>query len=180
MWTPALGVLWKGRFIVFTICTGKEEINSQKNSISGISEKIGLEKRLYDDFVKVITGEIQGNKEDFIDVIDFDLLDCFRDEEKIIICGKDFRRMFFPEYKIFSSENGTLIRKKGICVTILTLLFVGMFAKFASMLFAIHDFRISASIYAILAVIIFLFFYNFKKSKEEMNEIYVLLMKVIE
>ncbi|MBQ1726126.1 MAG: hypothetical protein II039_01930 [Treponema sp.] len=171
----------KGRFIVFTICTGKEEINSQKNSISGISEKIGLEKRLSDDFDKVITGEMQGNKEDFIGVIDFDLLDCFREEEKIIICGKSFKRMFFPKCKIFLRENGTLICKKGICVSILTLLFfVGMFAKIASLLFAFHDFRISATIYAILAVMIFLFFYNFKKSKEEMNEIDMLLMKVIE
>ncbi|WP_156011639.1 hypothetical protein [Treponema sp. C6A8] len=170
----------KWRFIMFTICTGKQEINSQINSISGITEKISLEKRRSDDFDKVITGEMKGNKEDFINVIDFDLLDCFRDEEKIIICGKDFRRLFFPKYKIFSSENGTLICKKGICVTILTLFFFGMFAKFASLLFAIHDFHISVPIYAILAVVIFLFFYNFKKSKEEMNEIDMLLIKVIE
>ncbi len=165
---------------MFTICMGKEEIDSQKNSISGITEKIGLEKRLSNDFDKVITGEMQGNKEDFIGVIDFDLLDCFRKEEKIIICGKDFRRMFFPKYKILPRENGTLICKKGICVTIVALFFVALFAKIASLLFAIHEFRISAPIYLILAVIIFVFFYNFKKSKEEMDEIDMLLIKVIE
>ena len=89
---------------MFTICTGKQEINSQKNSISGITEKISLEKRRSDDFDKVITGEMKGNKEDFINVIDFDLLDCFRDEEKIIICGKDFRRLFFQNTKFFQTK----------------------------------------------------------------------------
>ena len=165
---------------MFTIYTGEEEIDSQKNSISGITEKIGLEKRRSDDLDKFIFGEIQGNEEDFIGVIDFDLLECFREEEKIIICGKDFRRMFFPKYKILLRGNETLICKKGICVTIVTLFFVGMFAKFASLLFTIHDFSISAPIYIVLAVMISVFFYNFKKSKEEMNEIDMLLKKVIE
>ncbi|MCR5080679.1 MAG: hypothetical protein K6B17_04990 [Treponema sp.] len=165
---------------MFTICTKKEEINSQKNSMSGIAEKIDMEKRLSDDFDKVITGEMPGNKDDFFCVIDFDLIECFQKEEKIIICGKDFRRMFFPKYKILLRENGTLVCKKGICVTIVALFLVGMFAKIASLLFAIHNFHISAMIYAILAVVSFLFFYNFKKTKEEMEEIDMLLMKVIE